>query len=95
VNGSRIVFAPGDAMAFARRNSGIASALPLNVQYVLSEIKPEHIAEMSYKDPADMSVGMTHSNNALFIILKPGVGYSPGTGSYVIDDPASNLRGGS
>jgi hypothetical protein len=95
VNGKRIVFAIGDAMAFARRNSGITSALPLHVQYVLSEIKPEHIAEMSYKDPADMSVGMTHSNNALFIILKPGVGYSPGTGSYVIDDPASNLGGGS
>ena len=92
VNGQRIVYVPRDEMTFARRNSGVTKDLPLQVQYILSEIRPEHIAEMRYADPADMTVGKTHSNNALFIVLKPGVGYAPGNGSFVIDDP-SNLGG--
>ena len=52
---------------------------------VMMEIRPEHIAEMTFKDCFDTTVEGTGKKNALFVVLKPGVGFRPGIGSYVVD----------
>jgi hypothetical protein len=51
---------------------------------ILQSVKPEHIAEITYHDCFDTTIGKNHSDMAMFIVLKPGVGYENGTGSYVI-----------
>lgn len=57
-----------------------------SVLSILQSIKPEHIAEITYHDCFDMSIGKNHSDMAMFIVLKPGIGYENGTGSYVVAD---------
>ena len=58
---------------------------------ILQSIKPEHIAEITYHDCFDMSIGKNHSDMAMFIVLKPGVAYANGTGSYVVADSMTRL----
>ena len=56
---------------------------------ILSEIRPEHVAEMNYHDCFEQAVDRkVGSVNALFITLKPGVDYRPGAPSYVVGDTA-------
>jgi hypothetical protein len=55
---------------------------------ILHSIKPEHIAEVTYHDCFDMSVGKNRSDMAMFIVLKPGIGYDDSRGSYVVADEA-------
>jgi hypothetical protein len=55
---------------------------------ILHSVKPEHIAEVTYHDCFDMSVGKNRSDMAMFIVLKPGVGYDDSRGSYVVADEA-------
>lgn len=55
---------------------------------ILSEIAPEHVSEMNYRDCFENTMKRVGANNALFIVLKPGVDYRPGSGSYVIGDTA-------
>ena len=52
---------------------------------VLSEIAPEHIAEMTYHDCFDTSMATVGSVNALFVVLKPGVEYVQDVGSFVVE----------
>jgi hypothetical protein len=52
---------------------------------ILAMIKPEHIAEMTYNDCFEKSAKVNRGANAVFIVLKPGIGYSMEDGSYVID----------
>ncbi|HEX4681830.1 MAG TPA: carboxypeptidase regulatory-like domain-containing protein [Gemmatimonadaceae bacterium] len=60
-----------------------------SVLSILATIKPEHIAEITYHDCFDQSIGKNHSDMAMFIVLKPGIGFENGRGSYVIaDQPA-------
>ena len=54
---------------------------------VLETIRPEHVAEMSYKDCFDKSMRGNFVQNALFIVLKPGIAYQAGHGSYPIESP--------
>ena len=84
VNGWRIRLMPPDAMAVARQH-GVLMGLSPSSMTVLSEIKPEHIAEMTYVDSMDSSVGLIGSEGGLFIVLKPNVEYQPGRGSFVIE----------
>ncbi|MGH7617384.1 MAG: hypothetical protein ACREPM_09170 [Gemmatimonadaceae bacterium] len=71
---------------------------PINARFgyvplvVLSEIAPEHIQSMTYHDCFDTSVGTVGSNNALFIVLKPGVEYVQDVGSFVVDQPETAQR---
>lgn len=51
---------------------------------VMALIKPEHIAELSYRDCRDKEIAGSHSRNAVFVILKPGIGFDPAQGSYVV-----------
>jgi hypothetical protein len=100
VNGTRIVFAPvNEALAIraaherraarATPHIGITglAAVPVNVQSVLSSIHPEHIDEINYADCNDFSVEKTQARNAVFVTLKPGIGFEPGRGSFVADEP--------
>ena len=49
----------------------------------LKEILPEHIAQITFTDCFDISVPRPGGQNAVFIVLKPGVGYDLGRGSFV------------
>jgi hypothetical protein len=53
---------------------------------VLSEIAPEHIAEIHYHDCFDHSMAAVGNNNAIFVTLKPGVYYQQDVGSFVISE---------
>ena len=67
------------------RYSGIAT-VPVSVQSVLARIHPEHIDEMNFVDCRDSeSTDMVRGQNALFVVLKPGVGYDPYRGTYALD----------
>jgi hypothetical protein len=88
VNGRRIRIVPLDEMALAHQ-TGVLAGLKPGTMTVLSEIKPEHIAEMTYADEFDTSVGKNGSNEALFIVLKAGVVYEPGQPSFV---PSAQLQ---
>jgi hypothetical protein len=70
----------------------IARMAPGNAT-ILSEIQPEHVAEMQYRDCFEQAVDRkVGSVNALFITLKPGVDYHPGAPSYVTGEPAVIAR---
>jgi hypothetical protein len=57
---------------------------------ILSEIAPEHIAEMNYVDCFEKNeTKRVGAINALFVTLKPGVGYRLGYGTYVAADTAT------
>jgi hypothetical protein len=55
---------------------------------ILSDIAPEHIAEINYHDCFDTSMAAVGNNNAIFVVLKPGVVYQMNVGSFVMDQPA-------
>lgn len=90
VNGKhiRLTLEP-TGMVAARARVGVPSRarfgyVPLTV---LSEIAPEHIQELIYKDCFDQ-VAMVGATNALFVVLKPGVVYQQDVGSFVLDTPS-------
>ncbi|HEY6825554.1 MAG TPA: carboxypeptidase regulatory-like domain-containing protein [Gemmatimonadaceae bacterium] len=101
VNGDRQRLVPIDPLA-ARRRTGDAAAISPVIATVLASIKPEHIAEMEYHPCTDHADDLpTRASNAIFVTLKPGIGYAPVTGSYVLAstsapavraDPALPLR---
>jgi hypothetical protein len=86
VNGRRLRLVIPDEMAMARQTGVLAGLMP-GTMTVLSEIKPEHIAEMTYVDELDSSIGKIGSEGGLFIVLKEGVVYEPGKESYIPDVP--------
>jgi hypothetical protein len=57
-----------------------------DVWSALASIKPEHILEINYIDCyiAD-PVHKKGSDNAVYVALKPGIGFDPGIGSFVVD----------
>lgn len=52
---------------------------------VLSEIAPEHIQAINYHDCLDTSMAAVGSNDAIFVVLKPGVVYQQDVGSFVFE----------
>jgi len=82
VNGTRIRFVPTNDMALARERISPRRA---DLVFALYEIEPEHIAEMRFRDCFDTTVPDVGGSNALFVVLKAGVVYEPGVGSYVAD----------
>jgi hypothetical protein len=86
VNGRRIFMVQIDEMARARQHSGLTAKLKLEVQSILASIRPEHVAEMTFNDCFERSIKINHGANAVFVVLKPGVGFEPGLGSYVAED---------
>jgi hypothetical protein len=89
VNGKRIrlpLYPTG--LAAARARVGVPSRARFSYApvSVLSEIAPEHIAEIHYHDCFDHSMAVVGSNDAIFIVLKPGVMYEENVGSFVISE---------
>jgi len=86
VNGKRLRIVIPDEMAMARQTGVLAGLMP-GTMTVLSEIKPEHIAEMTYVDEFDTSIPKIGAQGGLFIVLKDGVVYEPGKESYIPEEP--------
>ena len=57
---------------------------------ILKEIRPEHIEEITYTDCFDNAVPGLGTKNAAFVILKAGVGYERGRGSFIL--PRDTLK---
>jgi len=88
VNGKRIVLPlppTREQARFARAGVSPRARYSYIAVSVLSEIPPEHIQEMNYRDCFDSTLKMVGSQNALFITLKPGIGYQRNVGSFVDD----------
>lgn len=49
---------------------------------IMAAVHPEHIAELSFKDCFDYAIKGLHSTNAVFIVLKPFIGFDPKRGTY-------------
>jgi hypothetical protein len=64
------------------------ACLHQQVVQVFREIKPEHVAELHYRDCRDISMEGPGDNNAVYIVLKPSVVYKFGQPSYVPDSAA-------
>ena len=90
VNGKRIVLPlppTRDRRSARARWCAAACAFLLRRRVaVLSDIAPEHIQELIYHDCFDASMAAVGSDDALFIVLKPGIGYQRDVGSFV-DEP--------
>jgi len=84
VNGSRTRLVPLDPVA-VRRRTGDAAAISPTIATVLASIRPEHIAEMEYHPCTEQVENLpARASNAIAVTLKTGIGYEPGTGSYVL-----------
>jgi hypothetical protein len=68
-----------------------ASAINLSVQSVLHSIKPEHIEEMKFVDCWDTEMKMARAQGGLFVVLKEGIGFRSGKGSYVAFDTSDAI----
>jgi len=102
VNGKRIIFPPIERGALSerlRQQRVAARAVPhigptglatvnLTIQTVLTSIHPEHVEELTFADCNDQTVDKVNGNSAIFVTLKPGVGFEPGVGSYVLQEVA-------
>jgi len=83
VNGQRVRFVAVNPLAVERLAGDAVYISPL-IATVLSSIKPEHVQEMEYHACTDVIADTpARSTNAIFVTLKPGIGFSPGIGSYV------------
>lgn len=83
VNGRRIRIMIPDEAATARQHGALVGLSPSSMT-VLSEIKPEHIAEITYVDDWDTTIDKLGAQGGLFVVLKPGVVYEPGKESFVL-----------
>lgn len=89
VNGKRIrlpLYPTGLAAARARVGVPPGARFSYVPVSVMSDIAPEHIAEIHYHDCFDHSMAVVGNNNAIFITLKPGVIYQQDVGSFVISE---------
>jgi hypothetical protein len=50
----------------------------------LAMIKPEHIAQITFRDCRDKPIAGMHSTSAVFVVLKAGIAFDPATGSFPI-----------
>lgn len=66
--------------------------LNLQVQSILTSIRPEHVAEMTFNDCFETYIKINHGANSVFVILKAGVGFEPGLGSYVEEDTTASAK---
>ena len=95
VNGKRIVGVPFDDMFMARlmttrtltaikRSRG--GGATVEAAAILASIQSEHIAEINYVPPSENTADINQGGNAVFVVLKPGVSFEPGRGSFIVGD---------
>ncbi len=76
---------------FRQPHYSTQAKIPISIQSALSMIRPEHIEEMNYVNCSDMkSADNVRAQNGVFVVLKRGVAYDPGRGSYVVARDASD-----
>ena len=88
VNGKRMrlpLYPTGMAAARARVGVPTRARFGYVPVSILSEIAPEHIQEITYHDCFDASMAAVGNNNAIFVVLKPGVVYQMNVGSFVAE----------
>jgi len=93
VNGKRIRLPlPPTGIARATALVGVPSRARFTYTpvSVLSEIEPEHIESITYRDCFDHSVAVVGTTNAVFVMLKPGVMYQENVGSFVVETAVDN-----
>jgi hypothetical protein len=87
----RVIRSPANLAAMgaptARPGKALAGAA-IEMIVLLNSIKPEHIASLEYHDCMDRSI--EGGESAFFVTLKDGIGFSYGSGSYVIPDSAAS-----
>jgi hypothetical protein len=88
INGRRVPrpFVP-DPVVSSRPLPNVSpkAPVPSGVLTILSQVRPEHIAEMRYRDCFDRTGRAVGMSNALFIVLKPGVEYREDEGTVVVE----------
>ena len=91
INGKRIskLFHP-DPRLVGRPVRGLSPRVRIEPELltILSQVHPEHIAEMRYQDCFDHSMAKVGSTNAIFIVLKPGVQFVWREGTRVAEPKA-------
>ncbi len=101
VNGRRVLFMASRAPVFGYRPATgymtrVASRKmgPPALDSTLASIKAQHIAEIRWVDCNDTSLPGMGSNNAIYIVLKPGIGWDLKRGSYVdsVNAPSASKR---
>lgn len=86
VNGRRIPWQlVSTNLIAASRDPGLG--LPSWIKSVLASINPEHIAQITYLDCMDHSIGKIGGDRAIVVVLKPGIEFDPGTGSHPVGKP--------
>jgi hypothetical protein len=97
VNGQRVFVTTTDEMVWARLwSTRTFSAImtpanrgggrTLQAAAILATVHSEHIAEMHYVPPSENTADVNQGGNAVFIVLKPGVSFEPGRGSFISGD---------
>lgn len=97
--GAQEIWVNGERIRLPLRPTGMAAArarvgVPPGAHFayapvsVLSDIAPEHIEEITYRDCFDHSMAVVGTQNAIFVVLKPGVVYQENVGSFVVDSTA-------
>lgn len=76
-------------LPFRQPHFSTQAKIPISVQSALASIHPEHIEEMNYVNCSDTkSTDIVRAQNGLFVVLKRGVAFEPGRGSYVVASDA-------
>jgi hypothetical protein len=89
VNGQRQRLIPLNATAALRLTGDFVLMGPL-IATVLASVRPEHVEQIEYHPCTDVIENAPPgATNAIFVTLKPGIGYDPGAGSYVAYSPAA------
>ena len=95
VNGKRMrlpLLPTGMVLARARVGVPPRARFSAAAVSIMSEILPEHIQEINYHDCFDHSMAAVGNNDAIFVVLKPGVTYQMNVGTFVLDEPATRAR---
>jgi hypothetical protein len=95
INGQRLALAPWEAVVPLQRTRKPVPMSHSPANSPLTLIKPQHIAEIRYANCWDTTVPNSRFyHNALFVTLKPGIGFDSRRGSYVADSVSARAAGG-
>ncbi len=94
INGERLALAPWEAVVPLQRTRKPVPMSHSPPNSPLTLIKPQHIAEIRYANCWDTTVpNSPFYHNALFVTLKPGIGFDLRRGSYVADSISARAAG--
>jgi hypothetical protein len=71
-------------VAAAAMMNGVRNGHHLQVMSALALIKPEHIAQITFRNCREKPIAGNHSVSAAFVVLKDNIAFDPRTGSFPI-----------